>query len=124
VVLVGGVFLSRFRIRSSSSVSSNLHILGGIAATALGPFQFIDTLKLRKPVVYRWVGRAYVYSILVGGYNGVDISFVSLCRPLGQYAFAALAVAWLISVVIDAVAIRACRRYRSHVRKTGSEDGQ
>jgi uncharacterized membrane protein len=73
------------------------HVLGGLIAIVLGPFQFIPALRSRKPRVHVWVGRVYVGGVMLGGISAFRVSFTSMCRPLGQYGFALLASAWLIT---------------------------
>ena len=83
------------RIRSSYFGSS--HMMGGLIAIALGPFQFITSLRKRNPLLHVWAGRIYTGAVMVSGISAFRVSFTSMCRPLGQYGFALLASAWLIT---------------------------
>ncbi|KAF1362278.1 hypothetical protein EJ07DRAFT_153212 [Lizonia empirigonia] len=95
--------------RIRSSVFGNGHILGGLVAIILGPFQFIPALRNRKPSVHVWIGRVYVGGVVLGGISAFKVSFTSICRPLGQYGFALLASAWLVTAAKGMSAIWAGR---------------
>ncbi|ETS75773.1 hypothetical protein PFICI_12717 [Pestalotiopsis fici W106-1] len=86
------------RIRSSLFGIS--HIVGGLTAMLLGPFQFLASIRRKYPKVHRWIGRLYALGILMGGINAFYVSFTSLCRPLGQYAFAFLGLIWLATAAM------------------------
>lgn len=86
------------RIRSSLFGVS--HIVGGLTATLLGPFQFLSSVRRKYPKVHQWIGRVYNFGILIGGLNAFYVSFTSLCRPLGQYAFAFLGLIWLATAAM------------------------
>ena len=36
------------------------HIVGGMLALGLGPFQFLQRLRTKRPSVHRWLGRGYL----------------------------------------------------------------
>jgi uncharacterized membrane protein len=92
--------------RIRDSLFGNLHILSGIVATAMGPFQFIPSMRRGKAsVVHRWVGRLYVAGILLGGINAFKVPFGSPCRPIGQWAFALLAAVWLATTALGMLTI-------------------
>jgi hypothetical protein len=68
--------------------------LAGVAM-ALGPFQFLPGLRLRRPRLHRWSGRAYVAACLLGGTAGLLLATGSTAGPIARAGFAALAVCWL-----------------------------
>ena len=51
-----------------------LHILGGIAAIAVGPFQFVSALRSTYPRVHRVVGYLYLSSVVLAGGTGLWLS--------------------------------------------------
>ncbi|KAH7127519.1 hypothetical protein EDB81DRAFT_809444 [Dactylonectria macrodidyma] len=81
--------------RIRASIFGVGHIVGGLTAIALGPFQFLAGIRRRVPKVHRWIGRVYMAGIILGGINTLHVSFTSICRPLGQYAFAFLGIIWM-----------------------------
>lgn len=91
------------RIRASAAGVS--HVIGGGTAMLLGPFQFLASIRQHAPKIHRWIGRVYAGGILIGGVNAFYVSFTSLCRPLGQYAFAFLGFIWLVTAMLGMLAI-------------------
>ncbi|KAI0176863.1 hypothetical protein BJ166DRAFT_505562 [Pestalotiopsis sp. NC0098] len=91
--------------RIRSSIFGLSHVVGGLTAMFLGPFQFLGSLRRKSPEVHRWVGRVYNGGILIGSVNAFYVSFTSLCRPLGQYAFAFLGFIWLVTAALGMKAI-------------------
>lgn len=81
--------------RIRASVFGIAHILGGLIAMILGPFQFLSSLRKRNSKAHRIIGRVYMAGILMGGVCAFHVSFASMCRPVGQYAFAFLGLIWL-----------------------------
>ncbi|KAI1496480.1 hypothetical protein F5X99DRAFT_400315 [Biscogniauxia marginata] len=84
--------------RVLSSTPGVLHVLGGLIAIVLGPFQFLDSLRKRIPWLHRWLGRVYVGAVFVSGVCGFYISFFAGCYLIGKFGFAALGMLWLRSL--------------------------
>jgi uncharacterized membrane protein len=51
-----------------------LHIFPGLLFVALGPFQFVRTLRNRRPRLHRWMGRIFVVSGIVIGSTALIMS--------------------------------------------------
>jgi Predicted membrane protein (DUF2306) len=83
------------------------HILGGVLALGLGPFQFLSRLRTRWPKVHRWMGRFYLIGILLGGTAGLYMSFYAFAGLAASLGFAALAVSWLVTGFMAYRTIRA-----------------
>lgn len=83
------------------------HIVGGMIAMAIGPFQFIAALRMRKPTVHRWLGRAYIAGCAMGGIGGLYMAFYAYGGLPAQLGFGMLAVAWLTCAAMAVVRIRA-----------------
>lgn len=83
------------------------HAFASIVALILGPFQFSQRLRQRRPRAHRWCGRTYLaVGVLVGGLAGLysaQFAFGGLAARLG---FAALALCWLFTGVQAYLAIR------------------
>lgn len=71
------------------------YIIGGLTANFLGPFQFLAVVREQGPWIHRENGRVHMAGILIGSLNAVYVTFISLCRPIGQFAFASLGSVWL-----------------------------
>jgi hypothetical protein len=74
-----------------------VHVLGGMLALALGPFQFMEGLRSARPKLHRSLGYAYFLGILAGGLGGLVSATRAWGGPLTQWGFGCLAVAWLAS---------------------------
>ncbi|NMB89284.1 MAG: DUF2306 domain-containing protein [Chloroflexi bacterium] len=74
-----------------------IHIVGGVLALGLGPFQFLSGLRARRPGVHRWMGRLYLLGILLGGSAGLYMSYFAYAGLAASLGFAALSVAWLFT---------------------------
>ena len=71
------------------------HIIGGVLALGLGPFQFLTKLRTRWPKVHRWMGRFYLTGILLGGTAGLYMAFYAFAGLAASLGFATLAILWL-----------------------------
>ncbi len=82
------------------------HLLAGIVAIVLGPFQFIQRLRKRYPKAHRLAGVVYVGAIVVGGLLALYSAAYADGGPIGKSGFMGLALAWLITTVIAFAKIR------------------
>ena len=78
-----------------------IHIIAGILALLLGPFQFIPAIRNNYPKVHHTIGKTYLISIVIGAIaslnlsiNKVMITEKALVFGLGLFG---LAVAWLLT---------------------------
>lgn len=71
------------------------HVLAAGAALGLMPFQFWWGLRNRRRDVHRWIGRAYVVAVLLGGVSGLYMSVFAITGPVAGAGFFLLALAWL-----------------------------
>jgi len=92
------------------------HIFASSIALALGPFQFIASLRTARPALHRWAGRIYLgIGVLFGGLSGLLVAFNAYGGPIARAGFACLAFAWLYSGLRAYQAIRR-RDITSHRR--------
>jgi len=85
-----------------------LHVFGAMVALALGPFQFSPRLRISRPHLHRWCGRAYLGAgVLIGGLAGFYMAFFAFGGLASRLGFACLAVAWLYTGFRAYQAIRA-----------------
>ena len=82
------------------------HVVGGLLALALGPWQLNERLRHRALNRHRWIGRAYVFAVLVGGIGGLALSTVSIGGLVTHLGFGMLAVLWLGSTTMAWIRIR------------------
>ena len=83
-----------------------LHITGMVFALALGPFQFLRSLRNRHRSLHRTMGKVYIACALVGGLGGLYMSFYSIADIWSGVGFGLLAVGVLISTSQAYVSIR------------------
>lgn len=83
------------------------HIAGGMLALALAPFQLLPWLRRRRIAVHRWLGRAAMLGMLVGGLGGLAMAAVSYGGIASHLGFATMAVAWLATAALGYRTIRA-----------------
>jgi hypothetical protein len=82
------------------------HVLGGLVALAVGPFQFWARIRNGYPKVHRVGGRIYLLSVLIGAVGGMVMAVTSsrgLAYGTGLFG---LAVAWLLTSGMAFVSIR------------------
>lgn len=72
-----------------------IHAFSGGTALLLGPFQFLDGFRKRRPVVHRWMGRIYLVSILIGGLSAFIIAPGMISGLVGEVGLMSLAILWL-----------------------------
>jgi uncharacterized membrane protein len=73
-----------------------LHVFSAVVALALGPFQFRESLRARRPRLHRAMGRLYLgVGVLVGGLSGLYLAAGAFGGPVARLGFASLAAAWL-----------------------------
>lgn len=92
--------------RVSMPIFLAAHLAGGCGALALGAWQFNARLRRRALNVHRWLGRAYVVSVLVGGVGGFALSVKSEEGLITHVGFGLLAVLWITTTVMAYLRIR------------------
>jgi uncharacterized membrane protein len=84
-----------------------MHIGASAVALALGPFQFVASLRNRWPRIHRWMGRLYLVGIFAGGAAGFVMATMSQLGMVTHTGFALLAVTWIYT------GLRAYQRIRA-----------
>lgn len=75
-----------------------VHIIGAMLAILIGPFQFLPQLRQgRRLKFHRWLGRAYLLSVLFGGIGGLYMAQFGYGGLITEFGFATLAILWLYS---------------------------
>ncbi len=82
------------------------HLGGGAVGLLLGALQFATQRWRCWPRLHRWVGRAYFAGMVVAMIGAVGLIATSPAPPAIRVAFAATALAWLVTGSVGLVAIR------------------
>ncbi len=73
------------------------HLLGGLVAIAIGPFQFWSRIRNNYPKIHRVSGRVYLASVVIGALAGMAMAFTSGVNLAYASGLFALAIAWLLT---------------------------
>lgn len=80
----------------SHPIAAPLHLGAAAVALAVGPWQFLSGIRARFPGLHRWMGRAYVIGIALGGAGGLMLAPISQGGMPAHLGFGALALSWLL----------------------------
>jgi uncharacterized membrane protein len=84
-----------------------IHIGASAVAMGLGPFQFVASLRNRRPDIHRWMGRFYLGGVFAGGAAGFVMATMSQLGIVTHAGFALLALTWIFT------GVRAYQRIRA-----------
>lgn len=76
------------------------HIIFAPIALLLMPFQFWSRLRNKRPRVHRWIGRAYVFAIIISGAGGLVIAPYTTTGMFAATGFSILAILWIGTTLI------------------------
>jgi uncharacterized membrane protein len=71
------------------------HMLIAPLALALGPLQFVKSVRNRVPRLHRHIGRIYVASCVIAGIAGFATALHASGGPVAGWGFGILAVLWV-----------------------------
>lgn len=86
------------------------HVILAPVALALVPFQLWKSLRTRRPIAHRMLGRAYVLSVLLSGAGGLWLALTTTAGAMASLGFALLALAWMSTTTWGALAAMQGRR--------------
>jgi hypothetical protein len=93
-----------------------VHITSSIVCLVTGPFQFVPKLRHLYPQAHRWVGKAYVFTILfLAAPSGLYMAFFANGGFWAQLAFFILALLWFTTTFL-ALQTAIKRDFRAHRR--------
>jgi uncharacterized membrane protein len=75
------------------------HMIAAPIALLVGPFQFLATVRARKPAVHRWLGRIYVAACLIAAVSALATAPFASGGPIAGLGFGILAAAWIAATV-------------------------
>jgi len=90
-----------------SPIAGRAHLAGGGLALLLGAFQVNAGLRRRFLAGHRWLGRAYVTAVTIGGTAGLVLAIYSSGGLTAHLGFGLLALCWLFTTLLAFRYIRA-----------------
>ncbi len=102
---LGPPFIAQRRVLMP--VALGAHLVGGLTALAVGPWQMNSRLRAVALGRHRWMGRVYVIAVLVGGLGALGLAPISEGGFVAHVGFGMLAVVWLTAT------LQAYRRIRA-----------
>jgi len=108
-LLVGAPIRSSFvdALLAERPVATLAHFGGCALALAIGGFQLHPWLRRKFASVHRWMGRAYVLGVALGGCAGMAMALHAQGGVAGRLGFALLAASWLGTTARGYLCIRA-----------------
>lgn len=111
--------LSEIQRRLLGNVLGVAHVWGGGSAMALGPFQFLSSLRrtgksslpeeqqadTTRNSAHSWLGRVYNLCVIAAGIGSLDIVKRSDLYDFGRWGFLALGAAWTVTAVLGWLAM-------------------
>jgi hypothetical protein len=88
------------------ALAASAYIVATAIALAFGPFQLSTRLRSRRLAWHRWMGRAYIASVLVGGVSGIALATASTRGIPAQVGFGLLGMLWMTTAVLAYQRIR------------------
>ncbi|AGA35302.1 putative membrane protein [Thioalkalivibrio nitratireducens DSM 14787] len=82
-----------------------LHVVGAAVALAVGPWQFLSSIRARRPWIHRATGTLYAAGVLAGGIGGLFLSGLAYGGIGVQLGFMILGGLWLAATAIGVTAI-------------------
>jgi uncharacterized membrane protein len=83
-----------------------IHIIFGLLALVLGPFQFSTKLRTKNPSLHKNIGKTYVFSILLASIVGLYLSFYGSGGIVSIIGFYSLDIAWFTTTFTGFLKIR------------------
>jgi uncharacterized membrane protein len=86
---------------------TTVHILPGFLFMVLGPLQFVRRLRVRHPLVHRWVGRGFLVAALIVGVTALAMGpLIAIGGPLETAATTVFGLLFLFALAKAFLAIR------------------
>jgi uncharacterized membrane protein len=73
-----------------------VHIIPGTLFMILGPFQFVKSLRTRRPALHRWSGRAFIALSYIIGVSALAMSFQMSIGGANETAATTLFAIWFL----------------------------
>lgn len=72
-----------------------IHVVLGIVATLIGPFQFLSSLRKKHPGIHRKLGKLYISSVFVSTFISFYLVYTSGLGLVYAAGLATLGIAWI-----------------------------
>lgn len=82
------------------------HIVLGVIATLIGPFQFIPKIRNNYLKVHRKLGRIYIIATVLGGISGMYLAITSSVNLPYSVGLFMLGVTWSTSSIMAFISIK------------------
>lgn len=89
---VPNVFLPNFFERPKFLIT---HALTASIALLLGPWQFVDRLRLSLPIVHRVMGRVYVTAVAIAWISSIPVAVHAYTGAAASIGFLGLGIFWI-----------------------------
>lgn len=78
------------------------HLLGGITALIIGPFQFSTSFRNRYLKIHRTLGKIFIIAIIIGAFCAIYMSFTVAPQVNVSWSISlfVLALVWLVSALM------------------------
>lgn len=73
------------------------HVICGVVALLVGPFQFSKKLRAKRLSLHRKLGYVYLISVLIGGIAGYVLAATSSVNLTYEWGLKGLSIAWLLT---------------------------
>jgi len=83
-----------------------VHVVFGMLALVIGPFQFVPAIRNRYLNLHRWMGRTYLTSTLIAGIAGFYMASTSQVNYTYQFGLTGLAIIWLTTGTMAFISIK------------------
>ena len=83
-----------------------VHVVFGILALLIGPFQFVPAIRNRYLNVHRWMGRTYLVSTLIGAIAGLYMASTSQVNYTYKWGLISLALIWITTGAMAFMSIK------------------
>lgn len=91
------------------------HILTGIIAITIGPFQFIHQIRSQSISTHKYLGYTYVINVTISSISGLVVAQFAMGGWITAVGFSTLSIFWLFSTLSGVVSI--CRKEVSNHKK-------
>lgn len=91
-----------------------LHMIGSLIPMAFIPFQIWNGFRMKRPAMHRWMGRASVLGIYVGGLSLIPLAVYIPVPDWGRFGFMLAGSLWMAAASVGLYYIIVKRNMRLH----------
>src|SRR5687768_1190773 len=80
------------------------HIVSGMFVLLIGPFQFVESFRIKNLELHRLLGKLYIYGILfIAAPTGLIMAFYAEGGTPSAIAFGAMSIAWFVTTLMAVI---------------------